>query len=131
MPSLYIIRGAPGSGKTTLGLHLKAGGLVRHVIAADDYMTGPDGEYLFQPERLKECHDRCKMDAAAMLKSGESVAVCNTCIRIWEMQPYVNMASMIGAVLYVIRCEGRFQNVHGVPESKVRDMRDRFEEWQG
>jgi len=129
MTSLYIIRGTPGSGKTTLGMQLKSGGLVRYVIAADDYMVGPDGQYLFQPARLKECHERCRTDALRALSAGESVAVCNTFTRIWEMQPYVDIAHRLGNTLYVIRCEGRFQNVHGVPEEKVREMRDRFEEW--
>ncbi len=131
MPSLYIIRGAPGSGKTTLGMRLKSGGLVRYVIASDDYMNGPTGEYLFQPTRLKECHERCKIDAVSMLKAGASVAVCNTFTRIWEMQPYVDMARNLDCDLYVLKCEGSFQNIHGVPESKVREMRDRFEEWTG
>jgi hypothetical protein len=131
MPSLYIIRGAPGSGKTTFGHRLRAGGLVRFVISADDYMTGPDGEYSFDPRRLKECHERCQMDTVFHLKAFESVAVCNTFTRIWEMQPYVNIARNIGAELYVIKCEGSFRNVHGVPDEKVRQMRERFEDWQG
>jgi predicted kinase len=131
MPSLYIIRGAPGSGKTTFGLRLRAGGLVRYVLSADDYMTGTGGKYNFDPRRLKECHERCQMDAIRHLRGFESVAVCNTFTRIWEMQPYVNMARNIGAELFVIKCEGNFRNIHGVPDQKVREMRDRFEDWQG
>jgi predicted kinase len=131
MPSLYIIRGVSGSGKSTFGSRLKAGGLVRYVISADDYMIDSDGAYQFDPKRLKECHTRCQMDAVCMLRSRESVAVCNTFTRIWEMQPYIDMARNMDAHLYVIRCEGAFQNLHGVPHETVKEMRDRFEDWQG
>lgn len=129
MPSIYIIRGVPGSGKTTLGRRLKSGGLVRYVISADDFMVGPDGEYAFDASKLKECHERCKLEVTAALRGGESVAVCNTFTRAWEMRPYVNIANSLGAVHYVIRCEGNFKNVHGVPDEIIRAMRDRFEEW--
>jgi len=129
MPSIYIIRGVPGSGKTTFGNRLKAGGVVHYVLSADDYMTGPDGEYCFNPEKLKECHERCRMDTIARVRDGESVAVCNTFTRVWEMQPYVNIAKNLKATLYVIRSEGNFKNVHGVPDDKVEAMRARFEEW--
>lgn len=131
MTSLYIVRGAPGSGKTTLGNRLKAGGLVRFVISADDYMVDVDGNYLFEPARLGDCHKLCLQAVTAAMQDGESVAVCNTFTRIWEMQPFVDLAAKMQADLYVVRCEGRFKNVHGVPAEVVEKMRGRFEEWAG
>lgn len=129
MASLYIIRGVPGSGKTTLGQRLKKNGLVRYVVSADDYMTGPDGKYLFQPSMLKLCHEECRIAAHRRIIAGYSVAVCNTFTRVWEMQPYVDLARNEKCDLFVIRCEGGYRNVHGVPEWKVADMRRRFEDW--
>ena len=129
MAALYIIRGVPGSGKTTLGHKLRAGGLVRHVYSADDWMVDEDGGYSFDPRRLSLCHEACRSATESALMDGYGVAVCNTFTRIWEMQPYVDMAKRIGCPMYVIKCEGGFQNVHGVPRAKVDEMRARFEEW--
>ena len=129
MANIYIIRGVPGSGKTTLGHRLREGGLVRHVLSADDWMVDEAGEYSFDPRRLSWCHKACKSATERALTEGEGVAVCNTFTRVWEMQPYVDMAKLLGCPMYVIKCEGGFQNVHGVPQSKVNQMRARFEEW--
>lgn len=129
MTSLYIIRGVPGAGKTTLGRRLKAGGLVRYVYSADDWMVDADGDYLFNPRNLGKCHELCKDATEAALSEGESVAVCNTFTRVWEVQPYVDIANLMDCALYVLRCEGNFENVHGVPRGKVNEMRARFEEW--
>ena len=127
MPSLYIIRGVPGSGKSTLGNRLKVGGLVRWSIAADDWMVDDSGSYDFDFRRLSYCHQECRSFAFRALASGESVAVCNTFTTAWEMQPYIDMADQLGVTKYVLVCEGRFENVHGVPGYKVEQMRERFE----
>ena len=129
MASLYIIRGAPGSGKTTFGHRLRVGGLVRYVYSADDWMVDADGNYSFSPRALPKCHELCQTATESALLECEGVAVCNTFTRIWEMQPYVDMAKRIECPLYVIRCEGNFENVHGVPRAKVDEMRARFEGW--
>ena len=131
MTALYLIRGVPGSGKTTLGNRLKEAGLVDYVCSADDYMVGPDGKYLFDGSRLRECHKRCRISTRNRLSEGGSVAVCNTFTRRWEMQSYIDMADDLNCTLYVIRCEGDYGNIHGVPEEKVAEMRARFEDWPG
>lgn len=131
MASLYIVRGVPGAGKTTLGNSFKACGLVRFVISADDYMVDINGMYNFDPARLRDCHEKCRGAVETALRSGDNVAVCNTFTRVWEFLPYVEIAKNAGCLLYVIRCEGMFQNVHGVPDDVVSNMRDRFENWHG
>ena len=131
MPDLYLIRGVSGAGKSTFGAILKGAQVVSHVFEADQFMVDAAGQYAFNPLKLKECHERCTILTIESLGRGESVAVCNTFTRIWEMQPYIDMARNMDAHLYVIRCEGAFQNVHGVPHDTVKEMRDRFEDWQG
>lgn len=129
MNSLYIIRGLPGSGKTTFWNVLRDAGLVRHVFAADDWMVDEHGEYRFNASRLKFCHDQCRDATTQALMRGLSVAVCNTFTRIWEMQPYINAARNLNARLVVLTCEGDHGNVHGVPADKIWEMRERFELW--
>ena len=45
----------------------------------------------------------------------------------WEIQPYLSIAPDV----LVVRFSGEFPNVHGVPEEKVQQMRDRMEDVQG
>ncbi len=48
----------------------------------------------------------------------------------WEMKPYIDMAEKNGYKIQVIHCQGSFKNVHGVPEEKVQQMKDNFEDYK-
>lgn len=51
MTTLYLIRGIPGSGKSTFAQNLYSFGMVEAVIEADDYFY-TDGVYQFDPSML-------------------------------------------------------------------------------
>jgi len=123
MTHLYLMRGVPGSGKSTFGNILFESGVVQYVFSADDWMVDFDGNYLFRPEKLKDCHSKCLRAVGQALCSGKSVAVCNTFVRLWEMDKYL----ALGFPTTIIRCEGDYGNIHGVPESKVSQMKKNFE----
>lgn len=123
MADLYLIRGVPGSGKTTLAETLLESGVVDAHYEADFYMCDREGGYAFDASKLRQCHDLCLGHTSLALSRGLAVAVSNTFTRIWEMQPYLDL----GYRTAVIHCEGRFKNVHGVPSEKVEEMRRRFE----
>lgn len=123
---LYLIRGVPGSGKTTLARVMQKTGMVDAYTEADLFMLDSRGCYRFDPALLKRCHETCQRHALYALESGLRVAVSNTFTRAWEMQPYIDM----GFPFTVLRCEGAYKNVHGVPETKVQQMRERFEDWE-
>ncbi|MDT8328141.1 MAG: AAA family ATPase [Roseovarius sp.] len=129
MPTIYIIRGLPGSGKSTLGNTLLKAKIVDKVCEADHYMINGSGEYVFDQNRLMECHSRCQTDTRAALQSGLNVAVCNTFTKIWEMEFYLEIAKDNRYTLAVIKCEGNYGSVHGVPKSKINEMRSRFQDW--
>jgi hypothetical protein len=120
---LYIIRGLPGSGKSTLAKTLKSHGVVNRHYEADMFMVNADGQYEFDPAKLKHCHAECLRLTAYGLRCRERVAVSNTFTRFWEMQPYLDL----GFPTTVIVCEGNYQNIHGVPPEKVNEMRSRWE----
>lgn len=123
MKMLYIIRGIPGSGKSTLAKKIAS-----VVCEADDFFVDPDGVYRFDPSLLKEAHSACqKKCVTAMQFEVDAIAVANTFTRKWEYQPYINLAKEYGYKVSIIICEGDFGNVHGVPEEKVRRMRERFQ----
>jgi len=127
MADLYIIRGVPGSGKTTLAEKMNDSGMIDVYFEADMMMIDHDGNYKFDPSKLSFCHDQCQRAVDVALTVGHNVAVSNTFTRKWEMKPYFDMAKKHGAQVTVIVCQGDFSNVHGVPNGKVQAMRDRFE----
>ena len=124
MQKLYIIRGVPGSGKTTLAQQLAGS----NYFEADQWMTSPDGTYKFDPSRLGYCHRMCQQAVAGALDSGAAVvAVSNTFVKRRDFLPYVRLAEDRGVEVEIVICDGRFGNVHGVPEATVERMRREFQ----
>lgn len=127
MANLFLIRGIPGSGKTSLASYLTAKGVVDFFTEADFYMVDRDNNYKFDPKKLPSCHDSCFSFAKEKLSEGYNVAVSNTFIRRWEMKRYIDYASDNDHTVTIIVCDGDFGNTHGVPEEKVQKMKENFE----
>lgn len=124
MKNLFLIRGLPNAGKSTLAEQL--GG--SH-FEADKYFVDESGNYNFDPSKLKLAHQWCQLQVLnAMIKS-ETIVVSNTFTREWEMKPYMDMAKDWGYRVFSIIVEKRHDNVnnHGVPDEKIQQMQDRFE----
>ena len=122
---LYIVRGVPGSGKTTLAKQLTA-----NVFEADHYFYDNDGNYNFVPSEIKEAHKECQQFVGLAMESGiPKIAVSNTFTQEWEMEPYFELAKKHGFKVFTIVVENRHGGVnqHGVPEDKIQIMKDRFE----
>lgn len=113
--TLYIIRGIPGAGKSTLGLKL-----TQYCVAADDFMVNRQGEYEFIPTRLKECHDKCFNQVRDLLSRGkETVAVTNTFKAEWEYMRYIFLALSYGYNVIGIDVAGSNKSVHGLSGADV------------
>ena len=124
MKKLFIIRGLPGSGKTSL-----AQSLTREHYEADMFFERDNG-YEFDPSRLREAHQWCRdLVMMAMTRKEETIAVSNTFTQEWEMNPYFELAQEHGYMVFSIIVENRHggTNIHGCPEEKVEQMRNRFE----
>lgn len=117
---LLIIRGLPGSGKSTFAKSLWP---QFHHVEADMFFVDGDGKYNFDAKKHKEAHDWCYSTAERLLANGESVAVSNTFTRIWEFSRYL----LLPVRKQVITCEGGYSNVHGVPITVLEDMKKRWE----
>ena len=128
MPTLYIIRGLPGSGKSTFAQSLVLANLIMHYWEADDFMKNTDGQYQFDPTRLGECHSKCKHEVRIDMEAGLNVAVSNTSTTEKELKPYLDMAKEYGYTVVSLIVENRHGNesTHGVPDESMRAMRNRF-----
>ena len=127
---LILVRGIPGSGKTTFAEWLvwRIGGAQPAQICADRFMVNDDGDYEFNPGLLEVAHKACFAMTEQYLKEDRSpVVVHNTFTRDWEMDRYRELAECYKAQLFVIEMSQQFENVHNVPEEVVNEMKERFE----
>jgi hypothetical protein len=62
-------------------------------------------------------------------KINDKIVVSNTFTQEWEMEPYFEMAKEWGYTVFSIIVENRHGGVneHGVPEDKLKMMKNRFE----
>lgn len=128
---VYLIRGIPGSGKTT---HAKR---VLHsdvVIEDDDFFTR-NGVYKFIEAKLPEAQafalKRFSLAIADRRNRDKTISVCNTFSRRWEIAPYIEACKKAGVEFSVIRMDGTFENVHDIPEYKVHNMSRSIENVDG
>lgn len=131
MSTLYLVRGLPGSGKSSFGARLAP-----QVFSADDYFM-VDGRYQFDPGKLSDAHASCLWRTGAWLEDRYTahVAVANTFPRRWELEPYLQLAAAGGHELFVVDLyDGGLtdeqlaaRNVHGVPVTTIANMRARWE----
>jgi len=122
---LYIVRGIPGSGKSTFAKTL--GG--QH-YEADMFFIDENGNYNFDVAKIKDAHQWCQgMVKGDMILEYPKIVVSNTSTQEWEMEPYFNMAKEFGYSVFSVVVENRHGGVnqHGVPEDKLQMMKDRFE----
>ena len=133
MSDLTIIRGVPGSGKSTLARTLKENmedrmGLTVFHFEADRFFTNLAGDYKFDASRLKEAHELCRLQALKAMcnEPDATIIVSNTFIRMWEMQPYLQLAKDFKRDIKIIELKTRYNSIHGVPQAKVDQMAESF-----
>jgi predicted kinase len=129
---LILLRGLPGSGKSTLGnviLQLPNNN-PQEVLSADDFFVNNEGEYIFDGTKLKEAHNYCQFRCSERMRQQiVRIVIANTFTEDWEMKPYFDMAERYNYRVHTLIVENRHEseNVHGVPEDKLQKMKNRFE----
>lgn len=130
--TLLLIRGLPGSGKSTFA-HFVWNDYA--ICEADKFFVGEDGVYRFDASKLKQAHEWCRNEVETRMKDNQvnpqyypEIVVANTFTQEWEMEEYFKLAEKYGYTVFSIIVENRHgnKNVHGVPDEKLKQMRERF-----
>lgn len=128
MKELFLLRGLPGSGKSTLAKTLVKKDYCHK--EADMFFIDGDGNYKFEPSKIKDAHKWCQEEVDFIMKYEHSpVVVSNTFTQEWEMEAYYKLAEQYGYKVFSIIVENRHGGVneHGVPTDKLEQMKTRFE----
>jgi tRNA uridine 5-carbamoylmethylation protein Kti12 len=124
MKKLILLRGLPGSGKSTLATEL--GGV--H-YEADMYFVDDNGNYNFDPSRIKDAHAWCQNKVKLSMENGvEKIVVSNTFTMVWEMEHYNMLAEANGYRVHsvIVETTHNGKNIHNVPADKINQMKARF-----
>ncbi|KAG7380164.1 NEDD4-binding protein 2 [Phytophthora pseudosyringae] len=154
-PVVVILRGIPGSGKSTIGREIEA--ICRHrgvsyTACSADFFFETQRGYLFDVKKLGAAHSKCKGDFTRAIQEGTPrnsgdgkqrrphqhvVLVDNTSTQRWEYEPYEAIARSHGSRVHIVemKCADALmafrmgqRNSHGVPPDKVVSMFMRWEE---
>ena len=127
---LYIMRGPPGSGKSTIAKEIATKTGAR-IASADFFHLNEKGEYEWKPENVASAHAWCRGLVEGILSCDEDCVLDNTNIIINHFLPYVKLADKYGHLWCIIvpntpwawnvvECAKR--NTHSVPEATIARM---------
>ena len=127
--SLIIIRGLPGSGKSSLAKVLSENGKYP-VFSIDDYFTDSEGNYLFVYNENYKAYALCEMRCMNAMQDGvEKVFIDNVFSLEWEIEPYLILAKVYGYKLFVMTVEKMHEgeNIHGVEMEQLQRMAEKYQ----
>jgi len=123
-PKLVIIRGLPGTGKSTKAQTYE--GFEHH--EADHYWEENGQPY--HPGQVAKAHQQCRSRVWEDLEEGKDVVVSNTFVTKNSLQEYLDMAAYHRVDLEIVDLTEQYGSVHNVPEEAMRRMADSWEPWE-
>jgi predicted kinase len=127
--SLILLRGLPGSGKTTLAKVLSENNTYP-VFSVDDYFTDEvTSEYIFNFKNNHLAYKQCEdLSRDAMQQKISKIFVHNTFTMDWELEPYFKLAAEFKYVLFVVTVENYHhnKNTHEVSDEQLQKMAEKY-----
>lgn len=121
---LIIVRGIPGSGKTTF-----AKLITNAICCTDDYFMH-NGNYIWDSNKLNIAHNWCQRKCKRFMKANiERIVVANTSTTERELKPYYDLAKKYNYRIFSIIVENRMstKSIHSVPNETIEKMKNRFQ----
>lgn len=125
--TLIIIRGLPGSGKSTFAKMMSNG---HSVFSIDDYFTNEKGEYHFIHTENHKAYKQCEENVRVAMKDGEEkIFLDNVFSLAWEIEPYFKMASEFNYTVHVVTVEKYHdgKNIHQISEKQIAKMGEKYQ----
>lgn len=124
---MILVRGLPGSAKSTFAGDMSFAHPFSEHFEADMYFMDSEGNYNFDASKLGQAHKWCQEETDRVLTEGEMVIVSNTFTTKKELKPYFDIAKKHGIIPNVILCQNSFKSIHNVPDETMEKMKNRFE----
>ena len=121
--TMYILRGVPGSGKSTLKSIIMGKGQEEDFkwFEADSYMIDNNGNYKFDRNKLSEAHKKCFIGALRAACTGcYDIIISNCSIEPWEYYKYLRLANVFKMNVQIISIDSTFNSIH-TDDPKVID----------
>lgn len=126
--SLIILRGIPGSGKSTFAKTIQEGKYP--IYSIDDYFTdSTTGKYRFEFDKNHLAYKQCQDRTENSMKTGEiKIIVDNVFSMEWEIEPYFLLAKKYNYQVFVLTVENRHgsTNIHEIPLDQIEKMKAKF-----
>jgi predicted kinase len=127
--ALILLRGLPGSGKSTFASILSENGKCP-VLSIDSYFTNPNtGEYIFEFDKNHLAYKSCEGQTRLFMEQdSEKIFVDNTFTLEWEMEPYFKLAKEFNYLVFVITVENRHgnSNIHNISQEQLQKMAAKY-----
>jgi predicted ABC-type ATPase len=123
---LYIVRGIPGSGKSTYAKELVSmGHAVKH-IESDMYFER-SGKYVWSAEKLKDARFWCLRTVQTLLNQNGRVVVSNCFLNYKAIKDFARYAKINGHAVTLVTMNTEYSSIHDVPAETIATMKDKFE----